>query len=57
MLRYVLTHPGGAHKDDLLAVCVLIAQHAVDVVRREPEPPELDDPSVAVIDIGGRHEP
>jgi uncharacterized UPF0160 family protein len=25
MIKTIVTHPGGAHKDDLLAVCVLIA--------------------------------
>ncbi len=57
MLRTILTHPGGAHKDDLLAVCVLVAQHGVPVVRREPTPEELDDPAVAIVDIGGVHDP
>lgn len=57
MVRTILTHPGGAHKDDVLAVCVLIARHRVPVVRREPTPAELDDPSVVVVDIGGVHDP
>lgn len=57
MLRSILTHPGGAHKDDLLAVCVLVALHGVPVVRRMPTQDELDDPSVAIIDIGGVHDP
>lgn len=53
----IVTHPGGAHKDDLLAVCVLIAKHRAPVMRREPTAEELDDPTVAVIDIGGVHDP
>lgn len=57
MYREIVTHPGGAHKDDLLAVCVLVAQHAVPVLRREPTPEDLADESVAVIDIGGSHDP
>ena len=57
MIQNILTHPGGAHKDDLLAVCVLIAKHGAPVERREPTEAELCDPTVAVIDIGGRHEP
>ncbi|MCA9610771.1 MAG: MYG1 family protein [Myxococcales bacterium] len=57
MLRTILTHPGGAHKDELLACCVLIAEHGVPVVRREPTPEELDDPAVAVVDVGGVHDP
>lgn len=57
MIDTILTHPGGAHKDDLLAVCVLIAKHGAPVVRRDPTLAELDDPRVAIIDVGGRHEP
>ena len=56
-VRQVLTHPGGAHKDDLLGVAVVIAQHPVPVVRRDPTPEELADPGVVVIDIGGDHDP
>ncbi|PRQ03051.1 hypothetical protein ENSA5_18220 [Enhygromyxa salina] len=57
MVHTILTHPGGAHKDDLLAVCVLIAKYGAPVVRREPTPEELDDPKVAIIDVGGVHDP
>ena len=57
MIRMILTHPGSAHKDDLLAVCVLAAKYGVPVVRREPTKSELDDPSVAIVDIGGVHDP
>jgi hypothetical protein len=53
----IVTHPGGAHKDDLLAVCVLIAKFGVPVVRREPSAEQLQDPSVAVVDIGASHDP
>lgn len=57
MVQAVLTHPGGAHKDDLLAVCVLIARYNVPVYRREPNAEELKDPRVAVVDVGGCHDP
>ena len=57
MVHTIVTHPGGAHKDDLLAVCVLAALHGCPIVRREPTPEELDDPQVAVVDIGGIHDP
>lgn len=57
MLRTIVTHPGGAHKDDLLAVCVLISSHGVPVVRRDPTEADLQDPEVAVVDIGGVHDP
>ena len=53
----VVTHPGGAHKDDLLAACVLIARHGCPIERREPTQEELEDPAVAIVDIGGSHEP
>ncbi len=53
----ILTHPGGAHKDDFLAVCVLAALHGAPIVRRVPTPGELDDVGVAIVDIGGVHDP
>jgi hypothetical protein len=57
MIRTILTHPGGAHKDDLLAVCVLASLHGAPIERRDPTPQELDDPHVAIVDIGGVHDP
>ncbi len=56
-LKYILTHPGGAHKDDFLACSLLVAKHGAKIVRRDPSEEELDDPRIAVVDIGGRHEP
>ncbi|MDG1983083.1 MAG: MYG1 family protein [Planctomycetota bacterium] len=52
-LSTIVTHPGGAHKDDLIATCVLVALHGCPVVRRDPTPEEVADPSVAVVDVGG----
>lgn len=57
MITTLLTHPGGAHKDEFLACCVLLAEHPVAIVRREPTPADLADPSVAVVDVGHVHEP
>lgn len=57
MISNIVTHPGGAHKDDLLAACVLVAKYGVPVHRRDVNAADLDDPAVAVLDIGGRHEP
>ncbi len=57
MVRLIVTHPGGAHKDDLLAVSVLASLHRAPVVRRDPTPKELADSSVAIVDIGGIHAP
>ena len=56
-MHTIVTHPGGSHKDDLLAVCVLAAIHDCPIERREPTPAELDDPEVAVVDIGAVHDP
>lgn len=57
MIHTILTHPGGAHKDDFLAVCVLASRHPAPVVRRVPTQADLDDPGVAVVDVGGQHDP
>ena len=53
MIQKIITHPGGAHKDDVIAVCILVAMHGAPVVRRNPTDNELDDPHIAVLDIGG----
>lgn len=56
-MQLIVTHPGGSHKDDLLAVCVLASLHNCPVVRRDPTPEDLADPEIAVVDIGGEHAP
>lgn len=53
----LLTHPGSAHKDDLLACCILLARNPVDIHRREPTPEDLADPKIAVVDVGDQHAP
>jgi len=53
----LLTHPGGAHKDEFLACSVLLALHPVPLLRREPTPEDLADSSICVVDVGHRHEP
>ncbi|MBC2607001.1 MYG1 family protein [Pelagicoccus albus] len=55
--RKILTHPGSAHKDDLLACCLLLAQSPAPIERREPTPEDLADPSIAVVDVGDQHAP
>jgi len=57
MIETILTHPGGAHKDEFLACSVLLALHPVPVVRREPTPEDLANPSICVVDVGHEHEP
>lgn len=53
----ILTHPGGSHKDEFLACCLLISVHQVPVVRREPTDEDLANPETAVVDVGGEHDP
>ena len=53
----LLTHPGGAHKDEFLACCVLLTVNAVPILRREPTDADLADPAVCVVDVGHQHEP
>ncbi|MDX2021399.1 MAG: MYG1 family protein [Deltaproteobacteria bacterium] len=57
MISRIVTHPGGAHKDEFLAVCVLIAKSSAPVFRREPTADDLERTDVAVVDVGGEHEP
>ena len=57
MIKKIVTHPGGAHKDDFLAVCVLIARSGAPVERRVPKEDEKKNPEIALVDIGGSHEP
>jgi hypothetical protein len=53
----ILTHPGGSHKDEFLACCLLLAENPVTIVRREPTPEDLADLSTAVVDVGHEHAP
>lgn len=53
----IITHPGSAHKDELLACATLLARHKVPIIRREPTAVDLADPKVAVVDVGGEHNP
>ncbi len=58
--QLIITHPGGAHFDEVTAVSLILAIHAgtvFSIERREPAPAELDNPDVWVVDIGDRHEP
>lgn len=52
MIRQIVVHPGGAHKDDFLACALLIAESSVPIFRREPERSDLEDVETAVVDVG-----
>lgn len=58
-VHLILTHPGGAHRDEFLACCVLLAAAGapVPIVRREPAEADLANAAIAVVDVGSRHEP
>ena len=52
MVDLIVTHPGGAHKDEFLACAVLLSKAPVTIERREPTAGELESASVAIVDIG-----
>ncbi len=56
-IKFLVTHPGGAHKDEFLACCVLLASNPVRIERREPTSADLIDPSICVLDVGHLHDP
>ena len=56
-INQIVTHPGGAHKDEVLACSVLLALYPVPIFRREPTEEDLADPRTCVVDVGHRHEP
>ena len=56
-IQLIVTHPGGAHKDDFLACSLLVHLHGVPIQRREPTDEDLEDPSICVVDVGGAHDP
>ena len=56
-IQLIVTHPGGAHKDDFLACSLLAHLHGVSIQRREPTDEDLANPSICVVDVGGAHDP
>ena len=55
-IQLIVTHPGGAHKDDFLACSLLAHLHGVPIQRREPTDDDLVNPSICVVDVGGVHD-
>ncbi len=54
----IIAHPGSAHKDDFMAVSVLLATLGkAKVFRREPTSEDLADPNTYVVDVGMKYEP
>ncbi len=56
-LDQIITHGGGAHRDEFLACCLLLSECPAPIERRDPTEEELANPRIAVVDIGHRHEP
>ena len=55
-IQLIVTHMGGAHKDDFLACCLLAHLHGVSIERREPTDQDLENPSICVVDVGAIHD-
>lgn len=58
--KLIITHPNGAHFDEVTAISFILATYPDTEFRVERRPPtqaELDDPEIWVVDIGFRHEP
>ncbi|HEY5672352.1 MAG TPA: MYG1 family protein [Malonomonas sp.] len=54
----IVAHPGSAHKDDFLSVCVLLSTLGqAEVFRREATRADLDDPKTYVVDVGMEYAP
>ena len=57
-MHKIIAHPGSAHKDDFLSVCVLLSTLGqAEVFRREATTEDLADPNTYVIDVGMEHNP
>ncbi len=58
--QLIITHPGGAHFDEVTAVSLIQAVQddtIFRIERREPAIEELDNPDVWVVDVGDRYQP
>ena len=54
----IVTHPGSAHKDDFMSVCILLAKlESATVFRREATAEDLADPGTYVVDVGMQLDP
>ena len=55
-IQTIVTHPGGAHKDDFLACSILAHLHGAAIQRREPTDEDLANAAICVVDVGGVHD-
>jgi hypothetical protein len=57
-MHKIIVHPGSAHKDDFMAVSVLLASLGeAEVIRCEPTSEDLADPNIYVVDVGMEYAP
>ena len=58
-IKLIISHPGKTHRDDFLAIGLVqsICGREIPIQRRNPTPEELNDPDIAVVDCGERHDP
>jgi len=56
--KYIVVHPGQAHRDEVIACGIAMALHGpLTIFRRDPTESEMEDPDVLVLDVGGKLEP
>lgn len=54
----IVTHPGSAHKDDFLSVCVLLSMLGrAEIHRREATLEDIVDPDTYLVDVGMHYDP
>lgn len=53
--KYIVTHHGHAHRDEFIAICLLLSElkQELTINRANPTEEELRDPEVIVVDVGG----
>ncbi|APG28345.1 hypothetical protein A7E78_11085 [Syntrophotalea acetylenivorans] len=57
-MHKIVVHPGSAHRDDFMAVSVLLANlEEAEVFRRDPTSEDLADPATYVVDVGMQYDP
>lgn len=57
-MHKIVVHPGSAHRDDFMAVSILLATlKEAEVYRRDPTSEDLIDPATYVVDVGMQYNP
>lgn len=59
MAKLIITHAGEPHLDEILSVAMVLAHdpEVACIERRDPTPEEFEDPSIWILDQGGRLDP